>query len=212
MIDGTVEFAKNFLKKAESSHDWWHTFRVWKMAERIAKEEQADWFIISMASLLHDVADYKLNDGSDEKGLKFVKNYLMDLKISQEELVHIIKIIEGISFRKTFNENKVLTLEGQVVQDADRLDALGAIGIARTFACGGANGQKIYDSEEKIGNYKNSEEYQKNKNSSLVYFYEKILLLKNLMNTKEGKKIAKHRHQFIEDYLKEFILEWRGKN
>ncbi len=213
IVNETAEFARNFLEKAEGSHDWWHTFRVWEMAKRIGKEEQVDQFVIEMAALLHDLADYKLNDGSDEKGMKFVKDYLNNLVgISLKEIEHIVEIIDNLSFRKTFDGKRVQILEGQVVQDADRLDALGAIGIARVFDYGGARGRKIYNPAEKISKYKSSKKYRQSETSAVNHFHEKILLLKELMNTETAKKIAKHRHKFIEDYLKEFSAEWEGNS
>jgi len=211
IIKKTADFAKDFLKNAEGSHDWWHVVRVRQMAERIATKEKANQFIVAVASMLHDVADYKLHNGSDEKGLKFVEDYLKGLEISKKDLEHVLAIIAKLSFRKSLDGEGVSTLEGRIVQDADRLDAIGAIGIARTFSFGGANGRSLYDPEDKPNLNMNQLEYRVQKNHAINHFYEKILLLKDEINTNTAKEIAEHRHSFVEDYLEEFMAEWEGR-
>lgn len=212
VIEKTKEYVRKKLEGESSGHDWWHTWRVWRMAKKIAKEEKADIFVVELAALLHDVADHKLHKGSETAGLKLVIRWLEKLEINQEIIKRICEILVGMSFRKTIGKKTELkTLEGKIVQDADRLDALGAIGVARTFAFGGCNGRELYNPGIKPLKYKNVEEYKKSRNPSLNHFYEKLFKLKNMMNTKTAKKIARGRHKFMEDYIKIFFDEWEGK-
>ena len=206
IIEKTIVFVKGILEADASGHDWYHIERVYKLAQIIAKEEGGDRFIIEMAALLHDVADEKLNE-SEEVGLKRVDNYLTSLHISSEEQMHILHIISNMSY-KGGHGGKVETLEGKIVQDADRLDALGAIGIARTFAYGGAKGRLMYDPKISPREAMTKEEYRKSNDPSLNHFYEKLLKLKDLMNTECAKRLAEERHLYMEQFIEQFMKEW----
>lgn len=206
MIEETIVFVKRILEADASGHDWYHIERVYKLAQIIAKEEGGDGFIIEMAALLHDVADEKLNE-SEEAGLKRVEDYLADLRVSPEEQMHILHIIMNMSY-KGGHGGKVETLEGKIVQDADRLDALGAIGIARTFAYGGAKGRLMYDPAIPPREAMTKEEYRKSNDPSLNHFYEKLLKLKDLMNTECAKRLAEERHLYMEQFIEQFMKEW----
>jgi len=206
IIEKTIVFVKRILEADASGHDWYHIERVYKLAQIIAKEEGGDGFIIEMAALLHDVADEKLNE-SEEAGLKRVDDYLTSLHISSEEQMHILHIISNMSY-KGGHGGKVETLEGKIVQDADRLDALGAIGIARTFAYGGAKGRLMYDPKISPREAMTKEEYRKSNDPSLNHFYEKLLKLKDLMNTECAKRLAEERHLYMEQFIEQFMKEW----
>ncbi len=208
IIDKTIEFAKNFFEGESSGHDWWHTERVWKMAKYLAKKEGADIFVVEMAALLHDVADWKLNSGDEVAGLKRVQNWLEKNEVEEKDRRHILSIIDCMSFSKETEGKRIDTSEGFVVQDADRIDALGAIGIARTFAFGGNRNYKIYDPNLNPKMIENFEQYKNGESTSVNHFYEKLLLLKDRLNTKAAKEIGEQRHKFLEDYLEQFFQEW----
>jgi uncharacterized protein len=207
ILQETEQFVRAFLEKDASGHDWWHIYRVTKNAQRIAEEEGADVFVCTLAALLHDVADEKLNE-SEEAGLLQVRNWLEEHAVEAEHLEHVMEIISTMSFSK----GKVMsTLEGLVVQDADRLDAIGAVGIARAFAYSGSKGQVIHDPGIPIRGEMTKEEYRNGKSSAYNHFYEKLLKLKALMNTEYGKRMAEERHRFMEKFLARFDAEWDGK-
>ncbi|WP_042352140.1 HD domain-containing protein [Bacillus massiliigorillae] len=208
MIRLTEEFVFELLSDEASGHDWWHIHRVTSLAKTIAEKEGADLFICEMAALLHDVADEKLNS-SEESGISKVRQWLRSLQVDGESSKHIIEIITTMSF-KGGGQPPVKTLEGKVVQDADRLDAIGAVGIARVFAFSGAKGQLIYDPTIPVREQLTKEEYRKQKTTAINHFYEKLLKLKGLMNTSYGKQMAEQRHAFMEEYLKTFLGEWQG--
>ncbi|MCA1030397.1 HD domain-containing protein [Bacillus timonensis] len=208
IIARTSEFVKSSLIDDSSGHDWWHIFRVHKIAKRIAIAESADLFIVEMAALLHDIADEKLNE-SEKAGLNKVRLWLNKMNINQLDQNDILNIITSISF-KGGNQPPVNTLEAKIVQDADRLDAIGAIGIARTFAYAGSIGDLIYDPNVKVRSSMTKEEYRLGKSTAINHFYEKLLKLERTMNTTTGKKEAKKRHQFMETYLQQFFKEWNG--
>lgn len=211
IIKDTKIFVKNILIKEGTGHDWWHIERVKNNAKSICKNEKVDNFIVEMAILLHDVGDRKVIKKSEDD-YTIAENYLISKKIDSGVVERIMFIIKNMSFSHSLGKNKATTSkEFCVVQDADRLDALGAIGIARAFAFGGSRGRPLYDPEKKAQKYSSREKYIKGSDSSFNHFYEKILLLKDLMNTKTAKKIAKERHEFIKNYMKQFILEWEGK-
>ncbi len=199
-------FVQKELAADSSGHDWWHIYRVTKTAKKIAKAEHADDFICELAALLHDIADEKLNV-TKEAGLKKVTNWLEEHHIEKHQLEHIMEIISTMSYNGGNNE-PMKTLEGQIVQDADRLDAIGAVGIARTFAYAGWKGHAIYDPTIPSRNQMTAEEYRNQKSTSINHFYEKLLKLKDLMNTNDGKRLAEERHVFMEEYLKQFYKEW----
>jgi len=207
-----IEEVKKYLKKnfkgEATGHDWYHIWRVWKMSKEIAKKEGGDLFIIELAALLHDVADWKFHDGNLRAGGEKAKTLLKNLGVNDKSIRHICHIIDNVSFKGAGVKNKIKTKEGMIVQDADRLDVIGAIGIARTLAYGGFIGREIYNPEIKPKLHKSFKEYKDSKGTSINHFYEKLLLLKDRLNTKTAKKIAQKRHRFLENYLKQFFEEW----
>ena len=205
----TKEFVHKELENDASGHDWWHIVRVAEMAKKIAKHEQADSFICEMSALLHDIADEKLN-ATEEEGLKKVKEWLYSINLDKKSIEAIMDIISKMSY-KGGGQPALQTLEGKIVQDADRLDAIGAIGIARTFAFAGANGDIIYNPAIAPREQMTKEEYRNGKSTAINHFYEKLLKLKQLMNTDYAKIIAEERHLFMESYLQMFFKEWEGK-
>lgn len=194
-----------------SGHDWWHIVRVCNMAKHIATSEKVDMFVVELSALLHDIADWKFNDGDDTVGPKVARQILEKYSISNDVTDRVCEIIATISFKGAAVKTEMTTLEGRVVQDADRLDAIGAVGIARAFAYGGFAKRAMYNPEQKPIENQSKEDYVKNVGSSINHFYEKLLLLKNRMNTKTAKEIAEGRHQFMEEYLERFFQEWDGK-
>lgn len=212
IFEQTKEFVKKELKNAEGGHDWYHIERVYKNALLIAREEKCNIIVVKLAALLHDIADSKFHDGDETIGPKKAREFLASLNIASEDVEHVVQIIENISFKggnfeKTFN-----SLELQIVQDADRLDAIGAIGIARTFNYGGYKNRSIYNPEIAPKLNMTKEEYKKSEAPTINHFYEKLLLLKDKMNTETGKKLAKNRHVFMERFLAQFYAEWDGEN
>lgn len=197
------------MQNDTSGHDWWHVERVRTLALVIGKKENANLFIVELAALLHDVADWKLNE-SEEKGKNEIIDILRNNSIDKEKSTHITSIIDGLSFKGAGVETSMDTIEGKVVQDADRLDAIGAIGIARAFAYGGNKKRLMYDPAVLPVFHASFEEYKNSKGPTINHFYEKLLLLKNLMNTDSAKSMAKNRHKFMEKYLNEFNKEISG--
>ncbi len=208
ILKQTVDFVRQKLEGEGSGHDWWHIYRVWQNAKSIAEEEGGNIFIIELAALLHDIADHKFHNGDETVGPRVAREFLMSKNVGSESILSVIKIMEEISFSKGITPS---SLEGRIVQDADRLDAIGAIGIARAFAYGGYKKREIYNPDIPTTEYLTKEEYKQNTNPTLNHFYEKLLLLKDLMNTGKGKKMAEERHLFMENYLEQFYLEWEGK-
>ena len=200
---------RNKLMGESTGHDWWHIERVRKIARKIAKEEKADLFVVDLAALLHDLADWKFNDDLAKANLS-IRNWLGKEKVDKVTVDAIMHIIENMSFKGGFKKMS-LSLEGQIVQDADRLDALGAIGIARAFAYGGQKGRPLYDPKAKRVKYKTEAEYKKLKGDTIGHFYDKLLVIMDMMNTKTAKKMAKVRHEFLKDYLRQFYKEWQGE-
>ncbi len=211
IIQKTSEYVRQTLAGAEGGHDWWHIYRVWKLAKNIAAKEDADLFTVELAALLHDIADPKFYDGDEEIGPKMAKEFLQrqDLKLSVLEQVD--QIIRNISFKNSFGNTGFRSKELAVVQDADRLDAIGAIGIARAFNYGGFKNRPLYDPGIPPNQALTKEEYKKSVSPTINHFYEKLLLLKGLMNTATGKKMAEERHRFMEIYLEKFYKEWEGE-
>lgn len=208
ILVSTRRFVKATLAGEASGHDWWHIARVTKTALTIGRAENADLFIVEMGALLHDMADSKLFD--EDKALTEVENFLTEQGLSQAQITEITGIMTGISYKGGHNTAQ-LSLEGQIVQDADRLDAIGAIGIARTFAYSGNKGRLIHDPNMKPRENLSLEDYRKGEDTAIMHFYEKLLKLKDLMNTKEGKRLAQGRHEFMETYLQQFYAEWEGE-
>ncbi len=211
VIDKTVTFVKETLEHAEGGHDWWHIYRVWKNAQHIAKKEgDVDMLVVELGALLHDIADSKFNDGDEEIGPKTARDFLSRMDVSTNVIDHVENIIRHTSFKGTLGGVQWSSPELRVVQDADRLDALGAIGIARTFNYGGHKGRALYDPNIKPKLDMTKEEYKNSTAPTLNHFYEKLLLLKDLMNTTTGKEMAEGRHKFMEQYLDQFYAEWEG--
>lgn len=211
IIDSTVKYVRETLEGEASGHDWWHVYRVWKMAQNIGQKENADMFVVELAALLHDIADYKMHGGDDTVGPRVAREWLEKQGIDEGIISHVAEIIKEASFKGAKVETKINTIEGKVVQDADRLDAIGAMGIARTFAYGGAKGRAMYDPAIKPEVHESFEQYKNNNSPTINHFYEKLLLLRDLMNTETGKKIAEGRHEIMENFLKDFFNEWEGK-
>lgn len=209
IIKKTLEFVKD-NSETESSHDFWHVYRVWKMSKRIVKKESCDEFVVELAALLHDIGDWKFNDGK-EKGDEIAREWLEKNNVNKEVIDKVCEIIVNVSFKGAKVKSKMTTKEGMIVQDADRLDAIGAIGIARAFAYGGYKKRPMYDPNIKPKLHNSFEEYKKGNSPTINHFYEKLLLLKNLMNTETARKIAQERHQFMEEFLNRFFKEWEGK-
>lgn len=207
----TIDFVKTSLSEAEGGHDWWHIYRVWKTARHIAQYEQVDMFIVELGALLHDIADSKFHHGDEEIGPRFAREFLISLQVDETVILHVENIITNISFKGGKLEQKFKSPELDVIQDADRLDALGAIGIARTFNYGGFKGRTIYNPEIKPNLHLTKEEYKNSEAPTLNHFYEKLLLLKDLMNTNTGRKMAKERHNFMLGYLDQFYKEFDGE-
>jgi uncharacterized protein len=211
-IQKTIVYVQSVLLGESSGHDWWHIYRVWKMATRIAKDEhEIDIFVIELAALLHDIADHKFHDGDLTVGPKKAREWLLSIGVDSGVAEHVATIISEISFKGAKVATPMSTKEGSIVQDADRLDAIGAIGIARTFAYGGHKGQEMYDPAVKSHMHDSFESYTNNNNPTINHFYEKLLLLKDRMNTKTGKKIAEERHLYMKTYLDRFFNEWEGR-
>jgi len=210
MINKTVAFVKETLSEAEGGHDWWHVYRVWKNAQHLAKKEEVDSFVVELGALLHDIADSKFHDGDEEVGPNTARNFLESIAVEESVISQVENIVRHISYKNSFEGRKWTSPELEVVQDADRLDAIGAIGIARTFSYGGHNGRALYDPEIKSNLQMSKEEYKNSTSPSLNHFYEKLLMLKDLMNTKAGKEMAEARHTFMEEYLTQFHSEWDG--
>ncbi|RLD61815.1 MAG: phosphohydrolase [Bacteroidetes bacterium] len=210
VINKTVDFVKTTLANAEGGHDWWHIYRVWKLSQHIAKTENVDLFVVELGALLHDIADSKFNSGDEKIGPRKAREFLSSIDVKEEIIVHIENIIANISFKGGKQAQQFKSPELDVIQDADRLDAIGAIGIARTFNYGGYKNRQLYNPDIKPNLNMTKEEYKNSNAPTLNHFYEKLLLLKNLMNTKTGKKIAIHRHEFMLQFLDEFYDEWDG--
>ncbi len=210
IIDNTVTFVKQTLKGAEGGHDWFHIERVWNTAKSLSKTEQVDVFVVELGALLHDIADSKFHDGDETVGPQLAKAFLEDQEVNPSSVDHIITIIQNISFGGGNQTQKFRSPELDVIQDADRLDAIGAIGIARTFNYGGFKNRELYNPDIPPNLQMTKEEYKKSTAPTINHFYEKLLLLKDRMNTESGKKMAEQRHQFMEQFLDQFYAEWEG--
>jgi uncharacterized protein len=212
IIEATKNYVRATLKDAEGGHDWFHILRVYHNAILISKGEKVDALVVALGALLHDIADSKFHDGDDTIGPKMAREFLFKHNVDSLVIEQVIKIIENISFNKSLEEGEKFTSpELDVVQDADRLDAIGAIGIARCFNYGGFKNRALFDPSIKPNMSMTKEEYKTSTAPTINHFYEKLLLLSDKMNTKTGKRIAKQRHQFMERYLDQFYAEWDGK-
>ncbi|MEO7212113.1 HD domain-containing protein [Mucilaginibacter sp.] len=207
IIAQTTVFVQDTLKNAEGGHDWWHIQRVHTNAKRIAQTENADILIVELAALLHDIADSKFNNGDEEIGPKTAGDFLTSIHVDTTIVEHVQQIIRHMSFKSSFDKTTFHSPELAVVQDADRLDAIGAIGIARAFTYGGFKGREIYNPELKPNLNMSKAEYKNTTAPTINHFYEKLLLLKDKMNTETGKQMAQQRHEFMEHYLQQFYNE-----
>lgn len=207
----TIEFVKETLSEAEGGHDWWHVFRVWQLSKHIAKSEKASLFVVEIGALLHDIADSKFHNGNEELAPLKAREFLRKLEVDEPIVKHVENIISNISFKGGKMPQTFKSLELDIVQDADRLDAMGAIGIARTFNYGGFKNREMYNPGLPPNLNMTSIEYKQSTAPTINHFYEKLLLLKDRMNTNTGKKMAEHRHRFMEGYLFEFYKEWNGE-
>jgi uncharacterized protein len=212
LVAKTAEFMKQKFAEDPTGHDWWHLYRVWHLAKHIAsKEKGADMLVVELAALLHDIADHKFHGGDMEIGATEAGKWLRKIKVDQKTIEHVQEIVRNISFKGVNHTIELTTLEGHIVHDADKLDAMGAIGIARAMVFGGAHGRLIYSPDIPIMEDYVFEKTNAANSTGIHHFYEKLLLLKDRMFTKTGKQMAIHRHKFMEDYLKEFYAEWDGK-
>lgn len=212
IIEQTKAFVKARLHDAEGGHDWWHTYRVWRAACTINAEEKADQEVVELAALLHDVADSKFHDGDEEIGPRVAGEFLSSLTFNEVKILHIQNIIRHMSFRhEVAGKASFHSKEMEVVQDADRLDAIGALGIARAFSFGGLKKRPFYDPDIPPVQYNSSDSYKKSTAPTINHFYEKLFLLKDLMKTPTGKKLAEARHAYMREFVDVFMREWNGE-
>lgn len=209
-IEKTIQFVKKTLQNAEAGHDWFHIERVFKTAININQIEKGNELVVAFAALLHDIADPKFNNGDEELGPNVAEAFLRSISINEETISQVRLIIQHMSFKNSFDENAFTSKEMQIVQDADRLDAIGAIGIARAFTYGGFKNRVLYDPAIPPEQHLSKESYKNTTAPTINHFYEKLLLLKDLMNTETGKAIAETRHNFMLTYLDQFYSEWEG--
>ena len=205
----TINFVKEKLEGAEAGHDWFHIERVWKLSKKIAEKEGGNLEVIELSALLHDIADPKFHNGDETLALKISQNFLEEIHVEGELIEQVLFVIKNISFKNRAEAPENPPLELQIVQDADRLDAIGAIGIARTFNFGGFKNNLMYHPDIQPQLNMSKEEYKKSNGTTINHFYEKLLLLKDLMNTETAKKIASERHDFMLKFLDEFYKEWK---
>ena len=208
ILEKTRDFVKEKMSKEGSGHDWFHVVRVCNMAKYLAQKESADMFIVEMTALLHDIDDWKF---SDVYNTTVTEEFLKSVEVSEEDSNRILNIIKTMSYKGGVVDSTQNTIEGMVVQDADRLDALGAIGIARAFAYGGSKNRSMYDPSIKPIDFKSLDEVKNKDNHTINHFYEKLFKLKDLMNTNTAKEIAKKRHKYMENFIEEFYSEWNFK-
>lgn len=210
LINNTIKFVQQELKNAEGGHDWFHIDRVRKNAKLIAQSEKVDIEVVELGALLHDIADSKFHNGDEKIGPKKALDFLISQDVDYNTIDHVVAIIENISFKGGHQQRTFNSIELDIVQDADRLDAIGAIGIARTFNYGGFKHRAMYNPDIKPELNMSKEEYKISTAPTINHFHEKLLLLKDIMNTETGKEIAQQRHQFMETYLEQFYNEWNG--
>jgi uncharacterized protein len=211
LISKTILFVKRELENAEGGHDWFHIERVYRNAVLIAKDEACDTTVVQLGALLHDIADSKFHNGDETIGPKIARAFLEAENVDQETIVHVVNIIDNISYKGGNFEKQFCSVELDVVQDADRLDAIGAIGIARAFHYGGFKNRTLYDPKIAPNTRMTKEEYKNNDAPTINHFYEKLFLLKDKMNTQTGKQIAAERHRYMEGFISQFYAEWEGE-
>lgn len=207
-INNTVEFVKEKLEGAEAGHDWYHIERVWKLSKKIAEAENCNHGVVELSALLHDIADPKFHNGDETLALKISREFLESQQVSEDIIEQVLFVIKNISFKNRGEAPSELPIELKIVQDADRIDAIGAIGIGRTFNFGGFKNNPMYDPELPPSLNMSKEEYKKSNGTTINHFYEKLLLLKDLMNTKKGRELAQQRHDFMLTFLDQFYKEW----
>jgi len=212
IVQRTAEHVRSLLSGEGSGHDWWHIHRVWNSARAIGRDEQVKMAVVELASLLHDIADWKFHHGDETEGPRKAREWMDSLSVDKNTIDHVCTIIEELSFKGAGTPTPMSTREGMVVQDADRLDAIGAIGIARAFAYGGYKKRTLFDPETLPAMHASFDEYKKSAGTTINHFHEKLLLLKDRMNTATAKRIADERHRFMEEYLRRFHEEWSGKS
>jgi uncharacterized protein len=212
LINQTIDYVKETLNDDHTGHDWSHIERVYQMALAIAECEKGDLLIVSLAALLHDIKDHKFTGGDSSIGADLAYDFLMNLEVETDVANVVREIILNMSYKGGLNQDKVLSKEGQIVQDADRLDAIGAIGIARAFTYGGSKGRVMFDPNNQPQTFTDLETYLNNQSTTINHFYEKLLKLKDLMNTETAKQIAAKRHTFMESFLTQFYKEWESKD
>jgi len=211
LVSLTQTYVRETLQSDSSGHDWWHIHRVRNLALRLAQAEEADVFVSELGALLHDIADWKFHHGDTEIGAQRAAQWLRSLDVPEEITLQVSAIVSSISFKGAGVKPEPLSLEGAVVQDADRLDAIGAVGIARTFAYGGHFNRTMHDPSINPTEHQTFEQYKNNEGTTINHFYEKLLLLKARLNTASAKQIAQHRHDYMENFLTEFFAEWQGE-
>ncbi len=211
VVQALVERVKKKMSGEGSGHDWWHVYRVWQNAIAIGQAEGADLYVVQLAALLHDIADWKFSNGDMKAGGRVSAEWLTALGVESEVVNHVSAIIDRLSFKGAGVDTSMSTLEGKVVQDADRLESMGAMGVARTFAYGGYKGRPLYDPSIEPEVHTSLEQYKNSAGPTINHFYEKLLLLKDLINTDHAKKLASGRHEFMESFLKQFFAEWSGQ-
>ncbi|KAF2518906.1 HD domain-containing protein [Flavobacterium salilacus subsp. salilacus] len=211
LIHKTIHFVKQQLENAEGGHDWFHIQRVYNNALKIAETEACDLLVVQLGALLHDIADSKFHNGDETVGPKVARTFLEQENVEEATIMHVVNIIENISFKGGNFERKFNSIELEIVQDADRLDAIGAIGIARTFNYGGFKNRALYNPDIAPQMNMTKEEYKKSDNPTINHFYEKLLLLKDRMNTQTGKTLAQGRHNYMVNFLSQFYAEWEGE-
>ena len=211
ILEQTEETVRRRTAGESTGHDWWHAVRVRHLALRIAREEQADEFVVQLAALLHDLGDFKFHGGDESEAPRQARQWLEEQGIEEGVIAQVCEIVAGVSFKGAGVPTPMRSIEGQAVQDADRLDALGAIGVARAFAFGGNRGRELHNPERPAEPHATFEQYKQTQGPTINHFYEKLLLLKDRMNTQTGRRLAEARHQFMEDFLDRFFQEWDGK-
>jgi uncharacterized protein len=211
LIGRTAEHVRDVMAGDFSGHDWWHVYRVWRMAVRLASETQADLVVVELGALLHDIADWKFNEGDLEVGPRVAREWLESQGADPDIVRKVSDVVAGESFIGAGVPDKACSLESQIVQDADRLDALGAVGIGRTFAFGGAHNRQMYDPDVSAEYHETFESYKSSASPTINHFYEKLFLLKDRMHTSTGRQMAEARHQYMVDFVNRFHMEWDGE-
>lgn len=211
IIDITADYVKSQLEGEGSGHDWWHIYRVWNNARYIASQEEgADQLIVELAALLHDIGDHKFHDGDETVGPRMVRSWLQEQQLDEALIQTVCDIVEKLSYKGAGTSSAMPTLEGRIVQDADRLDAIGAIGIARTFAYGGHKNRELYNPAISPVLHDNFAAYKSSTAPTINHFYEKLLLLKDRMHTPTARAMAEKRHTYMEAFLEQFYAEWNA--